>query len=88
MDLRLTGYPSGFSEEGANGGSCANAAPTVPALFSGVFHPRGDVFEWLRVWGEQVQVGYVCCQLEVIDGEESVGILIRDNVGLYGSAKC
>ena len=66
MDLCLTYYPSGFSEEGADGSSCADAAKTGPALCGGVVHPCGDVFEWRHAWGEQVQVGDVRCQIEVI----------------------
>ena len=87
MDLCLTCYPSGFSEVGADVGSYSYAALTGPSLCGSVVHPCGDVFKWRHVWGEQVQVGNVRCQLEVVDGEESVGILICENVGSYGGAK-
>ena len=88
MYLGLTCYPSSFSEEGANGGSCADTTPAGPVFCGGVIHPCGDVLEWRNAWGEQVQVVNVRCQLEVVDGEESVGIPIRENVSLYGGAKC
>ena len=68
MDLRLTGYPCGFSEEVANGGSCSDASTTGPYLCGNVVQFCGYVFEWRYAWGEQVQVGDVRCQLEVDDG--------------------
>ena len=61
MDLCLMCYPRGFSEEGSNGGSCADAALSVPAFCGGVVHPCGDVLEWRHAWGEQVQVDSVRC---------------------------
>ena len=88
MDLRLKGYPCGFSEEGADGGNCSDAATMGPAFYGGVFHPCGDMFKWRHAWGKQVQVGDLRCQLEVIDGYKSIGILICENVGPYGGAKC
>ena len=54
MDLRLTGYTCGFSEEGADGGSCADAATMGPALCGGVVHTCGDVFEWRHAKCEHV----------------------------------
>ena len=88
MDLGLMCYPSGFLEEGANGSSCDDAAPAGPAFCSGVVNPCVDVLEWRHAWSEQVQVGDVRCWLEVVYGEKSVGIRIRENVGSYGGAKC
>ena len=88
MDLGLTCYPCEFSVDGDHDSSCDDAATTGPTFCGGVVHPFGDVFEWRHAWGKQVQVGDVRCQLEVVDGEESVGILIRENVGSYGGAKC
>ena len=61
MDLSFTCYPHGFSKEGADGGSCDDAAPAGPAFCGGVVHPCGDVLEWRHAWGEQVQVGDVRC---------------------------
>ena len=63
MDLRLTGDPYGFSEEGAAGGGCADTDTTGPALCRGVVHPCGDVFEWLHAWVEKVEVCNVLRQL-------------------------
>ena len=88
MDIGLTCYTSGFLEEGADGGSCADAVPTGPAFCDGVVHPCGDVLEWRHAWGKQVQVGDVRYQLKVIDGKESAGIIICENVGSYGGDKC
>ena len=62
LDLGLTCYTRGFSEEGADGGSCANAATAGPALCGGVVHPCGDVFERRHAWGEKLEVGDVRCQ--------------------------
>ena len=40
MDLGLMCYPHGFSEEGADGGSCADTAPEGPYFCGGVVqHP-------------------------------------------------
>ena len=61
MDLGLTCYPCGFSEEGSDVGSCADAAPVGPYFCGGVVYPCGDVLEWRHEWGKQVQVGDVIC---------------------------
>ena len=63
MDIRLTGYPCSFSDKGADGSICADAATTGPALCSGVVHPCGDLSELRHAWGEKVEVGDVRCQL-------------------------
>ena len=38
--------------------------------------------------GGNVEVGDVCRQLQVIDGQKPLGILVGENVGLYGDAEC
>ena len=35
-----------------------------------------------------MQVGDVRCELEVVDGEEPRLVLVSENVGTYGCAKC
>ena len=59
MDLGLTCYPSGLSEEWVDGSSCADSASVGPDFCGSVVHPSVDVLELRHVWGEQVQVGDV-----------------------------
>ena len=78
MDLFLTRDPCGFSEEGADDGGGAETATTGQALCSGVVDPCYDVIKWRHAWGENVEVGDVRCQLQVIDGQKPMGILIAE----------
>ena len=63
-------------------GRCVSreAASAVPALCGCVVHPCGNVFQWCYAWGEQVLVGDVRCELEVVDGEEPRWVFISENV--------
>ena len=63
-------------------------AVAVLTLPRGFVHPCGDVSEWRHAWGKQVQVGNVRYQIKVIDGYKFTGIIICENVGPYGGAKC
>ena len=38
--------------------------------------------------GGGVEVGDVCRQLQVVDRQKSLGVIICENVGTYGGAKC
>ena len=88
MDLFLTRDPYGFAEEGNNGGSGANAATLGPYLCGGVVDSYCNVIQWRHAWGQNVEVGNVRHQLQVVDGKKPLGILIGENVDSYGGAKC
>ena len=38
--------------------------------------------------GKNAEVGDVCCQLQVINGQRSFWVLVGEDVGSYGSAEC
>ena len=78
----------GFTEEGSNGVSGADAAMLVPALCGSVVHSCSFLLQWRHAWGEKVEVGDVNRQFQVIDGQKPLGIIIGENVGSYGSAEC
>ena len=40
------------------------------------------------MWGKNVEVGDVCCQLQVIDGQKYFGVLVGEDVLSYGSSEC
>ena len=44
------------------------------------------MIQWRHAWGEKVEVGNVCRQLQVVDGVKPLGILIDKNVGSYGGS--
>ena len=41
-----------------------------------------------HTWGKKVEVGDVCCHIQVIDSLKVLGILIGENVGSYEGAEC
>ena len=86
MDLCLARDTCGFAEEEDNGGGGADAAKSGPTLCGGVINSCCYVIQWHHAWGEKVGVGSVRHQLQIIDGKKTLGILIGENVGLYGGA--
>ena len=88
MRLFLTLDPCGFAEEGADDGGGADASTSGPALCGGVIDSCFSLLQWRHAWGEKVEVGDVCRQLQVIDGQKPLAILSGDNVDSYGGAEC
>ena len=68
MDLFLACDPCGFAEEGADGGGSSDAATLGPALCGSVVDSCCYVIQWRHAWGEKVEVGNVCRQLQAVDG--------------------
>ena len=87
MDLVLARDPCGFVEEGANGGGGADTATSGPALCGCVVDSRCYVLLWIHEWVKNVEVGDVCRQLQVVDGQKPFRILIGENFGSYGGAE-
>ena len=40
------------------------------------------------MFGKEMEVGDVFRQLQVIDSQKALGIIICENIGSYGRAKC
>ena len=74
MDLGLTCYPSGFSKEGADGGSCADAAPTGPVFYGGVAIP-------VKICSSDAMRGANRCRWEMY-AASSRSLMVRNLVGL------
>ena len=88
MDLCLTHDPCGFVEEGDDGGVVADGEMLVPDLYSGVINSYFYVLQWRHAWGKNVELGNVCCHIQVIDGQKPLGIIVSEDVGSYGGDKC
>ena len=88
MNLGLLRDPCGFAEEGSNGGGSADTSTSVPALCGVVIDSCCYVIQWHHAWGKNVEVVDVCYQLPVIDGQKPLGVLVGEDVGLYGGAEC
>ena len=79
--------PFGFAEEGDNVCGGVDAATSGPALCGVFSDSRCYVLQWRHVWGKNVEVGDVCCKIQVIDGQKLLVILVGKDVGFYDGAE-